>query len=75
MIWIISENWLKYVSYQDRQVTTVAMLDGYAEILEVLRPYICVDPHQITVQSHRTIKRLAWQFSPLPPAELTASTV
>jgi hypothetical protein len=67
------ENWLNYVSYQDRQVTIVAMLDGYGEILEVLRPYICVDPHQITAQSCRTIKRLAQQFSIPPPSELTAS--
>jgi AcrR family transcriptional regulator len=72
--WIISENWLNYVSYQDRQVTIVAMLDGYGEILEVLCPYICVDLHQITVQSYRTIKRLAQQCPTPPPAELAAST-
>jgi AcrR family transcriptional regulator len=71
--WIISENWLNYVSYQDRQVTIVAMLEGYGEILEVLRPYICADPHLITTQSHRTIKRLAQQFSLPSPAETMAS--
>jgi AcrR family transcriptional regulator len=71
--WIISENWLNYVSYQDRQVTIVAMFDGYGEILEVLRPYLCVDPYQLTMQSYRTIKRLGQHFSS-PPAELTAST-
>lgn len=61
-------------AFGDRQMTIVAMLDGYGEILEVLRPYICVDPHQITAQSYRTIKRLAQQFSVPPPAELAAST-
>ena len=64
--WIISENWLNYVSYQDRQVSILAMLDGYGEILEVLRPYICADPHQIRAQSYHTIERLAGQL-PIPP--------
>jgi AcrR family transcriptional regulator len=72
--WIISENWLNYVSYQDREMTTVTMLDGYGEILEVLRPYICADPHQLTAQSYGTIKRLARQFSIAPLAEAAAST-
>lgn len=71
--WIISENWLNYVSYQDRQVTIVAMLDGYGEILEVLCPYICADPQQITAQSNHTIKRLAHQFSIPSLTEAAAS--
>jgi hypothetical protein len=56
------------MSYEDRQATIVAMLDGCGQILETLRSYICIDPHQITVQPDRTIKRLAQQFCIAPPA-------
>jgi AcrR family transcriptional regulator len=59
--WIISENWLNYMDYQDRSMTVEAILDGYAEILEVLRPYLCNDPEQITQESYQTIERLAAQ--------------
>ena len=37
------------------------ILDGYYEILEVLRPYLCADPQQITQESYHTIERLAAQ--------------
>ena len=59
--WIISENWLNYVEYHDREISTATILDGYYEILEVLRPYLCADPQQITQESYLTIERLASQ--------------
>ena len=59
--WIVNENWLNYMDYHDREVTVEAMLEGYAEILEVLRPYLCSDPQQITQESFHTIERLAAQ--------------
>ncbi len=59
--WIVNENWLNYIDYQDREVTVEAMLEGYAETLEVLRPYLCADPQQITQESYHTIERLAMQ--------------
>src|ERR1700730_18399526 len=57
--WIVNENWLNYMEYNDREVTVEAMLEGYSEILEVLRPYLCADPQQITQESYLTIERLA----------------
>ena len=62
--WIVNENWLNYMDYHDREVTVEAMLEGYSEILEVLRPYLCADLQQITQESYHTIERLAAQ----PPA-------
>jgi AcrR family transcriptional regulator len=59
--WIVNENWLNYMDYHDREVTVEAMLEGYTEILEVLRPYLCADPQQITQESYHTIERLAAQ--------------
>ena len=59
--WIVNENWLIYMDYHDREVTVEAVLEGYAEILEVLRPYLCADPQQITQESFHTIERLATQ--------------
>jgi AcrR family transcriptional regulator len=59
--WIVNENWLNYMDYHDREVTVDAMLEGYAEILEVLRPYLCADLQQITQESYHTIERLAAQ--------------
>jgi AcrR family transcriptional regulator len=59
--WIVNENWLNYMDYHDREVSVPAMLDGYGEILEVLRPYLCADPQQITQESYLTIERLAAQ--------------
>jgi AcrR family transcriptional regulator len=59
--WIVNENWLNYMDYHDRPVTVEAMLEGYAEILEVLRPYLCADLRQITRESYHTIERLAAQ--------------
>ena len=59
--WIVNENWLNYMDYHDREVTVEAVLEGYAEILEVLRPYLCADPQQITQESFHTIERLASQ--------------
>src|ERR1700742_1787479 len=59
--WIVNENWLNYMDYHDREVTVAALLEGYSEILEVLRPYLCADPQQITQESYHTIERLASQ--------------
>jgi AcrR family transcriptional regulator len=69
--WIISENWLNYAEYHDREVTAETVLDGYYEILEVLRPYLCADPRQITRQSHDTIERL----TALPMAALVRMAI
>ena len=68
--WIVNENWLNYMDYHDREVTVAAMLEGYAEILEVLRPYLCADPQQITQESFHTIERLAAQRFNAPDALL-----
>ena len=57
--WIISENWLNYLEFHDRELTAEAVAAGYDEILEVLRPYLCADPQQITSDAHLTIERLA----------------
>jgi hypothetical protein len=59
--WIVNENWLNYMDYHDREVTVATLLEGYSEILEVLRPYLCADPQQITQESYLTIERLASQ--------------
>jgi AcrR family transcriptional regulator len=59
--WIVNENWLNYMDYHDREVTVDAMLEGYAETIEVLRPYFCADPQRITQESYHTIERLATQ--------------
>jgi AcrR family transcriptional regulator len=56
--WIISENWLNYVEYHDRELTVEAVAAGYDEILEVLRPYLIADPQQVTSESYSTIERL-----------------
>ena len=40
-------------------MTVDAIIAGYYEILEVLRPYLCADPQQITQESYLTIERLA----------------
>jgi hypothetical protein len=61
--WIVNENWLNYMDYHDREVTVAAMLEGYAEVIEVLRPYLCADPQRITQESYHTIERLAMQSS------------
>jgi AcrR family transcriptional regulator len=68
--WIVNENWLNYMDYHDREVTVESMLEGYAEILEVLRPYLCADVQQITQESYHTIERLAAR---IPPADADAS--
>lgn len=51
------------------------MLEGYAEILEVLRPYLCADPQQITQESFHTIERLAAQRFNQPDALLAVQAV
>jgi AcrR family transcriptional regulator len=66
--WIVNENWLNYMDYHDREITVEAMLEGYSEILEVLRPYLCADLQQITRESYHTIERLA---AMQPPREAT----
>ena len=59
--WIVNENWLNYMDYHGREVTVEVMLEGYAETLEVLRPYLCADLQQITRESYDTIERVAAQ--------------
>jgi AcrR family transcriptional regulator len=56
--WIISENWLNYVEYHDRELTVEAVTAGYDEILEVLRPYLSCDPQRVTSESYSIIERL-----------------
>ena len=68
--WIVNENWLNYMDYHDREVTVEAMLEGYGEILEVLRPYLCADPQKITQESYHTIERLATQAAAESEAQL-----
>jgi AcrR family transcriptional regulator len=62
--WIVSEHWLNYEDYHDRPVTVEAILDGYQEILEVLRPYLCNDFQKIMRESFLTIEHLAAQSTP-----------
>ncbi len=69
--WIISENWLNYVEYHDRELTVEAVTAGYDEILEVLRPYLIGDPQRVTSESYRTIERLTAQ--PSAPGGLSAA--
>ena len=69
LTWIVNENWLNYMDYHDRKVSVPAMLEGYGEILEVLRPYLCADPQQITHESYLTIERLATQAAATQAAE------
>ena len=57
--WILSENWVNYTEYQDREMSAATILEGYRAILEVLRPYLCADPQQITAECSCTIERLA----------------
>ena len=57
--WIVNENWLNYMDYHDRPVTVEAILEGYAQTLEVLRPYLCADVQQITRESYHAIETLA----------------
>jgi AcrR family transcriptional regulator len=59
--WIISENWLNYVEYHDRELTLEAVVAGYDEILEVLRPYLVGDPQRVTSESYSTLQRLTAQ--------------
>jgi electron transfer flavoprotein alpha/beta subunit len=68
--WIVNENWLNYMDYQGREVTVEVMLEGYAETLEVLRPYIVADLQQITQESYHTIERLAAQAAAEAEARL-----
>jgi AcrR family transcriptional regulator len=63
--WIVSETWINYVEYHDRALCPTTILEGYYEILEVLRPYLCSDPQQITQDSFETIERLAGQPRPV----------
>src|SRR5512146_178555 len=67
--WILSENWVNYTEYQDRQMSAETILEGYAAILEVLRPYLCADPQQITAECSCTIERLV----PRPAASAARS--
>lgn len=69
--WILSENWVNYTEYQDREMSAETILEGYAAILEVLRPYLCADPQRITEESSCTIERLVPQ--PVVPAARTGA--
>ncbi|HEV2271603.1 MAG TPA: TetR/AcrR family transcriptional regulator [Steroidobacteraceae bacterium] len=69
--WILSENWVNYIEYQDREMSATTILEGYAAILEVLRPYLCADPRQITEESSYTIERLVPR--PVTPAAYDAA--
>ncbi len=69
--WILSENWVNYIEYQDRELGAATILEGYAAILEVLRPYLCTDPQRITEESSCTIERLVPR--PAAPAACDAA--
>jgi AcrR family transcriptional regulator len=56
--WILSETWLNYLEYQDREVTADSISAGYNEILEVLQPYLNADPSELTHRSLPTIEKL-----------------
>lgn len=56
--WILSENWVNYTEYQERDITASTIQEGYHGILEVLRPCLRVDPQRITEESSCTIARL-----------------
>src|SRR6201991_614655 len=56
--WILSENWLNYLEYHDREVTADSISAGYNEILEVLQPYLTTDPAEISDRSLPTIEKL-----------------
>ena len=62
--WILSENWVNYAEYEDREITAATVQEGYNGILEVLRPCLCADPQRITEESSCTIARLL----PMPAA-------
>src|SRR6202012_1634022 len=53
--WIVNENWLNYMDYHDREITVSAMLEGYSEMLEILRPHLLAVPLYITNDSYLTI--------------------
>lgn len=60
--WIMSDNWLNYLEFHDRELTADSIVDGYYEILEILRPYLPSDPQVISEESARTIRRLVPQW-------------
>jgi hypothetical protein len=59
--WILSENWLNYIGYHNEELTVEALLEGYTEILEVLRPYFCTDLQYVTRQSYHAIESIMSQ--------------
>lgn len=56
--WIVSDNWLNYLEYHDRDVTPESINAGYNEILEVLHPYLAADLREVTRDALPTIQRL-----------------
>jgi AcrR family transcriptional regulator len=72
--WILSENWVNYIEYQEKEMSPAAIQEGYAAILEVLRPYLGADPQQLTAESCCTIAPLVVPQQQLPglPASSTA---
>ena len=73
--WILSENWANYTECQDRDMSVTTILEGYAAILEVLRPYLSADPQRITEESSCTIERLVPRPGAAPAACSAAVTV
>ncbi len=59
--WIVSDNWLNYLDYDGREVNADSIIAGYHEILEVLRPYLCRDPQEITPQRYQVVGELGQQ--------------
>jgi AcrR family transcriptional regulator len=56
--WIVSENWLNYLEYDGREVNADSIINGYHEILEVLRTYLCRDPRDIGLERYQVIEQL-----------------
>jgi AcrR family transcriptional regulator len=73
--WILSENWVNYTEYQDREMSAATILEGYMAILEVLRPYLCADPQTITEESSCAIERLVPRPAVAPAACSAALSV
>ncbi len=56
--WIMSENWLNYLEFHERELNAESIVEGYYEILEILRPYLALDPEVVSRDAARTIERL-----------------
>jgi AcrR family transcriptional regulator len=56
--WIVSDSWLNYLDYDGRKIDADSIIAGYHAILEVLRPYLCRDPQEITLERYQLIGQL-----------------